>query len=309
LKPRRVNVLMNESSGHVEGDRSDTIRRDLESTFKQHAIEADVEFLSGPELEPGAKRALQSATAGRVDAVIVGGGDGSIRTVAGVLAGSGVPLGIIPWGTLNHFAKDLKIPLSLAAAAAVIAAGEVREVDVGEVNGRIFINNSSIGVYPYLVIDRERRRRQTGSPKWLAMAAAVLRAFRYFPLRRLTIRGSGHTDSARSPCVFVGNNEYRFTGPFAGSRAKLDGGTLCVYVAKQQTMGALFWLACRSLLGLLDQRRDLRVVTLSAVDISAHSRKLLVALDGEVESIRAPLHYRTRPKSLCVFAPSTNGHA
>jgi diacylglycerol kinase family enzyme len=95
--------------------------------------------------------------AGEIDAVVVGGGDGSIRTVASVLVGSDVPLGILPLGTLNRFAKDLRIPLFVDGAVAVIASREKSYVDVGELNGEIFINNSSIGIYPYLVVERERR--------------------------------------------------------------------------------------------------------------------------------------------------------
>ncbi|MBA3404030.1 MAG: diacylglycerol kinase family lipid kinase, partial [Gemmatimonadaceae bacterium] len=142
---------------------------------------------------------------------IIGGGDGSIRTVAGVHCWNDLPLGVIPLGTWNHFAKDLKIPLSVEEAVAVIAAGEIRAVDLGEVNGQIFINNSSIGIYPYLVLDRERRRRREGLSKWRAMIKAGLRAVRYFPIHRLAIRVEGRVEPCRSPCVFIGNNEYRLS--------------------------------------------------------------------------------------------------
>ena len=84
---------------------------------------------------------------GEIDAVVVGGGDGSIRTVASVLAETSVPLGVLPLGTLNHFVKDLGIPLPLEEAAATIAAGHLRVVDLAEVNGRVFVNNVSLGLY------------------------------------------------------------------------------------------------------------------------------------------------------------------
>jgi hypothetical protein len=105
-------------------------------------------------------RALQMlAKRGEIDAVVVGGGDGSVRTVASVLADTGVPLGVLPLGTLNHFARDLGIPLDVEAAAETIAKGDVRVVDLAKANGEIFINNASIGIYPYLVIARERQGR------------------------------------------------------------------------------------------------------------------------------------------------------
>lgn len=306
MKPQRVAVLLNVSSGDADGHVR--LRAELESAFEKHSMSASLEFLEGADLHSAAERALQSVIRGVLNAIIVGGGDGSIRSVAGVLAGSAVPLGIVPLGTLNHFAKDLSLPLSVDAAVAVIASGEVRRIDVGEVNGRIFINNSSIGIYPYLVLERERRRHRQGLPKWVAMMLAGFQAIRYFPLRRLSIRAEGWDEPCRSPCVFVGNNEYRLTGPSLGSREKLDEGQLCLYVARQKSAIALLWLACRSFLGLLDQTRDLRIVKLSAVEVRSHHRRLLVAFDGEIEVIPTPLLYRTRPGALTVFAPaSVNG--
>src|ERR1700730_2858143 len=116
------------------------------------------------ELCSAAKRVRQRVVAGELDAVVVGGGDGRIRTVASVLAGSDVPLGIIPLGTLNHFARDLRIPVFADRAIAVIASGEKRYVDVGEINGKIFINNSSIGIYPYLFLNESGGGAESGFP-------------------------------------------------------------------------------------------------------------------------------------------------
>ena len=304
MKPARVEVLLNASAGAIERDGADRLRDELEAAFAEHAMSARLEFLKGADLRSGAERALQRATRGELDAVIASGGDGSIRTVAGVLADSGVPLGVIPLGTLNHFAKDLNIPISIADAVGVIAAGETRAVDVGQVNGHIFINNSSIGLYPYLVLDRERKQRRQGWSKWPAMAAAGLRAIRHFPVRRLRIAAEGWDEPCRSPCVFVGNNEYALTGLSLGRRERLDEGRLCLFVAKQQSAIALLGLGVRCILGLLNQERDLRILKLTELEVRSRHRNLLISLDGEVETIRAPLHYRTRPGALRVFAPS-----
>jgi len=302
LKPRRVGVLLNAASGKSGG--GGNLQAALESAFGKHALSANLEFLKGEDLRAGAERALQKATRGELDAIVAGGGDGTISTMAGVLAGSDIPLGIIPLGTLNHFAKDLKIPLDLDEAVGLIAAGDVRSVDIGEVNGRIFINNSSIGLYPYLVLERERRRRRERLPKWVAMILAGLRGLRYFPLRRLSIRAAGMAEAYRSPCVFVGNNVYQIKGPSLGTRDRLDEGELSVYVAKQHSRLALLWLSCRAFFGFLNEQRDLRRFNIPAVEISSHHRRLLVSFDGEIETMRSPLHYRIGPHALRVFAPS-----
>ncbi len=302
-KPLRVAVLLNQAAGNVLGRDGKTLRDVLTAAFARHGVTASLEFLSGTELKAGAGRAADRAKQDQIDALVVGGGDGSVASVAGVLAGTEVPLGILPLGTLNHFAKDLGIPLQLDDAVATIAAGNVRPVDLGEVNGEIFVNNSSIGIYPYLVIGRERLREQRGMGKWTAMAFAAWRTLRHFPLRRLRIRTGNMAEPYRSPCVFIGNNEYCLTGRVAGKRERLNAGELCVYVAKRQSRLALIWLACRSLAGFMDQSRDLRAVKVANVEITSRTSRLLVALDGEVTMMRPPLRYRARPNALRVFAP------
>lgn len=299
----RIAVLLNQAAGHVLFRDGRTLGETLAAAFERHGMIATLEFLSGPELKKGAERALLAARDHRLDAVVVGGGDGSVASVAGVLAATGIPIGILPLGTFNHFAKDLGIPLQLEDAVKTIAAGHARSVDLGEVNGETFVNNSSIGIYPYLVVDRERLREQRGLGKWTAMALAAWRTLRHFPLRRLRIRAGELAEPYRSPCVFVGNNEYCLTGRVAGKRERLDAGELCVYVAKRQSRLALFWLACRSLAGFMDQSRDLRAVKAPDVEITSRTSRLLVALDGEVTMMRTPLHYRARPNALRVFAP------
>jgi diacylglycerol kinase family enzyme len=305
LKPRRVSVLLNASSGKSAGGEGDKTEAALRAAFSNHGLSANLEFLKGEDLRAAAERALQKVKAGESDAVAVGGGDGTISTVAGVLAGSDVPLGVIPLGTLNHFAKDLKIPLAIEDAVALIATGSTRSVDVGEANDRAFINNSSIGLYPDLVLNRERRRSGQSLPKWLALIVAAFRTWQYFPLRRLTIHAGGMAEAYRSPCVFVGNNIYRLSGPSLGTRDALDEGQLSLYVAKQQSRLALLWLSCRSFFGFLNEQQDLRSYILPAVEISSHDRRLLVSFDGEIETMRSPLHYRIRPRALRVFAPSS----
>ena len=305
MKPRNVTVLINGSSGTVAG-KDDAFRDELQAAFKSHGIKAELKFLPGDQLRSAAESARDQALKGELDAVVVSGGDGTIRTVAEVLADSGVPLGVIAGGTFNHFCKDLGIPLKVSEAIAVIAAGELRAVDAGEVNDNVFINNSSVGIYPYLVIDRERRRTH-GLPRMIAMTGAVFRALRNIPVRRLSVTAEGWTERLRSPCVFVGNNEYAISGREAGTRAKLDDGKLSLLIARHQSMPRLLLLALRAVLGLLNQSSDLRATSVTSVTIASRRRRLLVALDGEVERLYTPLHYKIRPGALRVFVPPGAG--
>jgi diacylglycerol kinase family enzyme len=308
MPPSKVAVLINAAAGAVMGQGKATLRERISAAFDHHGMLAVPELLSGTDLHKAAERALQGVQTKEFDAVVVGGGDGSIRTVASVLAGSGVVLGILPLGTRNHFARDLGIPADLDAAVAVIAGGHTHPVDVGDVNGETFINNSSIGVYPYLVLDRERRRRRHGLSKWFAMMVACLRVVRHLPVGKLSICVGGWTEPCRSPCVLVGNNVYDVAVPAFGRRERLDGGELCLYIAKTQGRLSLLWLALRTILGRLDHPRELRILKVRTAEIRSRQRRLLVALDGEVVVLRPPLRFRIRSGALHVFS-AANGRA
>ncbi len=217
-----------------------------------------------------------------------------------------MPLGILPLGTLNHFAKDLGIPLDVEDAAATIAAGRTRLVDLAEVNGETFINNSSIGIYPYLVIDRERRRAHHGLAKWMAMVPAFFRMFRHFPRRRLRISAKDFARPYRTPCLFVGNNEYGMDLFTFGRRHRLDTGKLWFYVVKPRTPLEFFWMVCRLCFGRIDRDARPRHLRADGGEIDAKTSRLPVALDGEVEIMQTPLHYRSRPRALRVIVPAAS---
>ena len=195
-------MLLNAGAGTASHRGADGLRGDLAAALEALDVSAEFEFCSGPDLKRFAEGALARAQAAEIDAVVVGGGDGSIRTVASVLAGTNVPLGILPLGTLNHFAKDLGIPLHLKEAAQVIAKGKTRAVDLAEVNGETFINNSSIGIYPYIVLDRERRRAHHKLAKWMAMVPALFRVLKHFrAASSRSRRKAGRGPTARRACL------------------------------------------------------------------------------------------------------------
>jgi diacylglycerol kinase family enzyme len=300
---RRVVALMNSGAGAFSQKLASDLERELASTFAHNGVAAKILFVDGADLRMAAETALAQAKRATIDAIVVGGGDGSIRTVASVLAGTDVPLGILPLGTLNHFAKDLGLPLNADAAAALIAQGHVRAVDLAEVNGQTFINNSSIGIYPYMVIDRERRRAAHKLAKWMAMIPAFFRMLRHFPRRRLRIAAHGFEHPYRTPCLFVGNNEYGTELFTFGRRRHLDRGELWFYVVKPRNPLEFLLMVWRLCFGHMDQSRDLDTFRLKDADVWAKASRLPVALDGEVRILHTPLNYRSRPGALQVIAP------
>ena len=145
----RTTVIVNGGAG---SGHDDTLRAQVQSHFEAVGVAAEVILAKG-----GAAIAAQVDIALRagVDVIVAGGGDGTVSAVAAALVDTEVALGVLPLGTLNHFAKDLGLPLDLGGAVRVIAAGQTQRIDVGEVNGRVFINNSSLGLYPEMVRECE----------------------------------------------------------------------------------------------------------------------------------------------------------
>jgi diacylglycerol kinase family enzyme len=241
---------------------------------------------------------------------VAGGGDGTINAVASVIAGSNIPLGVLPLGTLNHFAKDLGVPLELDAAIDCIVHGEHTAVDIGEVNDRVFINNSSLGIYPYIVRDREMQQRRFGRGKWLAFARAMLAALRHYSLLHVCMKLDSNDDKdmldRRTPFVFIGNNEYLTEGFGIGTRSRLDAGQLSIYVAQRTGRLGLFRLALRALFGRLRQAKDFHALSTTELTVITRRSRLRVATDGEVTVMETPLHYRIRPGALRVIVPGKN---
>jgi diacylglycerol kinase family enzyme len=237
------------------------------------------------------------------DAVLAAGGDGTVSAVAAALAGSEIPLGVLPLGTLNHFARDLGLAPDLEGAVKTVAARRTIKVDLGEVNGRIFVNNCSIGIYPDIVMEREALRRR-GYRKWTAFlvsSATILRQYRGLVV---SITAANSVERARTPFVLVGNNEYETDGIHLGARSRLNDGRLSAYLAPRLHARELPKLLALALVGRASRNhafesfvaRELRVET-------PERRSLRVALDGEVVLMAAPLQYRVRPLALRVIVP------
>ena len=233
---------------------------------------------------------------------VAAGGDGTVNAVASVVAGTETALGVLPLGTLNHFAKDLGIPLDLAQAVETIVRGEVRRVDVAEVNGRLFVNNSSVGVYPTVVRKREAQQR-LGKGKWSAFAHAILTVVGRYPLIRVTVEVDGRAITRKTSLVFIGNNEYELNGLRIGKRSRLDAGKLAAYLPHGVGRWRIVWFALRGLFGRLRDGKDFDVFHAAELSIVVNRPKMTVATDGEVSVLDMPLEYRIRPGGLAVVAP------
>jgi diacylglycerol kinase family enzyme len=291
----RPSFILNGKSVHLEAARGQ-----IERISNELGAEANVLITKRGDDVPSL--AARVAGEGR-QPVVAGGGDGTVSAVAGALSGTDTALGVLPMGTLNHFAKDVGVPLNLEAAVRSAFTGRFAEVDVGEVNGRVFVNNSGVGFYPHFVRQREEEERY-GHPKRVAFLLALRSVVRrYFRLRIRAHMDREHALEQVTPFLFVGNNRYQTSGLKIGTRSRLDTGQLWVCTAPQTGRESLQRAALRMLLGRKTDE-ELNAFETTEVWIEPGTPQVNVSTDGEVSVMSAPLHYRIRPRALRVVLAS-----
>jgi diacylglycerol kinase family enzyme len=234
------------------------------------------------------------------DVVVVGGGDGTLRSAAAILAGSRAALGVLPLGTFNHFAKELRVPFDLGEAAKALAAGTIEKIDLGSVNDRVFINHAAVGIYPHMVRRREALRKGQGLGKFPAMAIAFFDTFVEYPTFGLRVRVGGAAAERRSPFAFVANNRYILDSYGIDGHAGRK--KLSLLLAHDAGRWALVRMGLKALAGRLG-REAYDLITFEEASIAARRKHLLVELDGELERLRPPLHFRLLKEALGVLRP------
>src|SRR5260221_778847 len=292
-----VIVLLNRGGGAVAADPE--IGDKVASALKRAGVDTEIEMIDGGDC---AVRCRALAERGD-ELVVVGGGDGTISAAASALVGTETRLGILPLGTLNHFARDLGIPTKLDDASKLIAERPERRVDVAQMNGRFFINNSAIGLYPLLVVDRDSQRKRFGRTKAAAMIVASIRTLVRFGHQRLTLTVNDRKGQVDTPLLLVGNNDYRIDLPGAGRRKSVEDGRLCVLVMRKKTRRGFVAPILRALLNRSRPDDMVRLDDAERLRVASRKRMLAVSLDGEVVRAEPPLDYRIRKKALRVIAP------
>ena len=293
----RVPVLINRGGGAASADPK--IGDKAAAALQAAGIDADVQMIDGGDCAVQCRAAAERGD----ELVIVGGGDGTISAAASALIGTKTLLGILPLGTLNHFARDLGIPTDLGEAAKLIAARNVREVDVAEMNDRIFINNSAIGLYPLMVMDRDLQRKRLGRSKKLAMIVASARTIARFGHERLTLTVNDEKERVDTPLLFVGNNDYRIDIGAPGQRESVEDGQLCVMVMRKKTRAGFVAASVRALFNRAREDDMERIDGVERLRVSSRRSVVPVSLDGEVVGAASPLEYRIRKGALRVIAP------
>jgi len=242
----------------------------------------------------------------QTEVIVAAGGDGTVNAVAQWAFDHDRPMAVLPVGTLNHFAKDCGLPLELAEAARVAANAKPQPIDCATLNGRVFVNNSSLGVYPALVRGREKLSDRIG--KWPAAVIAWFQVMRNLASRHLTIIVDDYTYDLRTPLVFVGNNDYHLEQTGISNRTILTAGELCIYMMRANTVRSFLRIGFRLFFGRPLKHKDFIETTGRSCTIHSSRLQASVGLDGEVGIFKTPLQYLIQPEKLAVCLPASAKH-
>jgi diacylglycerol kinase family enzyme len=290
----RVALVLNPSAGGLLG------REDAFAEITQRLAAAGLTVLPG-DAESDIAAQIEAAVGSGADVVVVGGGDGTIRSAAQALAGTGVALAVLPLGTMNMLAKDLALPLTLMEAVDVVAGNTFRDVDVGEVNGEVFLINSVLGMPSRMAVRRERRRGRMSLRHRIQLLLSAMRAVNRYPPLSLQLTIEGRVRRVRSRALAVVVDDYDEAPGHVFSRSELDRGSFTVYVARDASLWGAFRLAIGMLIGRWRQGNILDRYETTEITIRSRKDAIRVMNDGETQLATPPLRYRLRPGALKVM--------
>lgn len=298
----RVRIVINRDSGGASDP--DGILAHALGGFRSAGWDVEGEAVPGAEIGG----ALERAASAKPDRLIVGGGDGTIRAAAETAMECGAALGIITLGTMNLLAKDLRLPLDPMEAASALVDADERALDVGEVNGVIFLHSSLIGVFPSIGVERERARREGGMLGYTGAALGAARVVWRATSVGVELQVDGRSQRLRTFAVVISNNRMRGDPAEPYRRARLDAGTLGLYLSRHSGRAGLFRLLMS--IGLGRWKFDGDIHEHEAVEVVVNARRAMqVSNDGEIQRITPPLRYTLRPRALRALVPRAPSEA
>jgi diacylglycerol kinase family enzyme len=296
----QLSVIINADAGSLSGAKPRLSREEIATAFEEAGLYPNINYVPGAELAAAVEMAVQN----NPDVLCVGGGDGTLSTAAAKLIGKKIRFAPLPLGTLNHFCKDLGYSTEFVEVAKSIAQGRTLRVDVGQVNGRVFLNNCSLGAYPAAVRRRDLLRRNHGHAKGIAMVLASVTVMTHLRRLRASLDVDGEQIQRRTPFVLISNNRYQARLFSGNMREHLDEGKLWVYTTRVVRFLPLLRIAFMALLGRLDDADEFEAWSGKELAVSLPMETLSAGLDGEVVSFDSPLRFRILPSALEVVVPS-----
>ncbi|HPU51739.1 MAG TPA: diacylglycerol kinase family protein [Burkholderiaceae bacterium] len=302
-----LQFVINAGAGSSDADaQHDLIRSVLRAEGRQGEV-----HVCKPDELPDRARSLAHTALARRTALIAVGGDGTLNTVAQAAHTAGCPIGVVPQGTFNYFARTHGIPTDPTDAVRLLLQSTPMPVQIAAVNDHVFLVNASLGLYPELLEDREAYKARFGRSRWVAFMAACASLWRAQRRLRLRIEGSGSVRDLQALTLFVGNNRLQLQQFGVEPDDSLPGtpgdGTMAAVVLRPAGAMAMFGLVWHAAMGTLGEapgveRFEFRHLVVRP-RLALGRRSIKVAFDGEVTSMRAPLEFRVLARPLYLMMP------
>jgi diacylglycerol kinase family enzyme len=294
---RGITAILNVGSG---SQRQHELAEIVTRVFAENGIDIDVQLAHRPADIP---RFTRAAIESRKSMVMAGGGDGTISTVASVLSGTGTLLGVLPCGTFNYFARLLGIPLDPEAATRACIDGEIKSVPLGEVNGRVFLNNASMGLYPALLRQREESYKRWGRSQFIAYISAAWGLVRPRSHLEIDMIVDGKEKRFFTPLIFSASNRNQIEEFGMPGAPCIDQHKLAFYVLPPVGRLGLLRLGWRMIRRKLTPAKDFQLLCSDEAHVHTRRRTITVAYDGEFERMESPLTFRLKPDAVRVLVP------
>ncbi len=247
------------------------------------------------------------AKAHRNDGIVVAaGGDGTLNAVAQVALGSDCRFGVIPQGTFNYFGRTHGISSDAAEAARSLLSARVEPVQVGLVNGKVFLVNASLGLYPQSLEDREEQKQRHGRHRLVAAWAGLVTIFRDYQPMLIKLHHEGRTHELRTLTLFVGNNRLQLEQMGIDESDVVEDGRLAAIVLAPVPTATLLGLVARGAMGKLGQAPGVRHFAFTSITVRPSSRavgRIKIATDGEIKWMHTPIEFSVAPKPLLLLKP------
>jgi len=293
----RFAAIINPDASTLKGVDRDWLSGRLRDRFAMHGHSISVEYAEGAEIG-GALR--KTADSDGFDAVLAGGGDGTISAAAGLLQGTGKALAILPGGNMNLFARSLGIPLDVGAAIDALAAGRPAAADIAFANERPFIHEFSLGLHPEMIEARDRQKFGSRLGKLIGSARSLSQVLLKPPRVRVWLDHGGGERAIATAAIAVSNNPFgEGHMPYAD---RVDGGVLGVYIAHTLKSADLAAMAAQMSTGGWAEMAQMETFTATELKLTRR-RPIKAAIDGELVRMPRSVTVRIAPGALTVIAP------
>jgi len=294
----KIGAVINNASGVLTPEQNEKRLTQIKTHLNGRVSPDNLAIVPGNQIRIELKRILNDG----IDVLIIGGGDGTVSSAANLVINKEISLLVLALGTKNNFARDAAIPLDPLEAIDLLDRMHVQQIDAGEVNGHIFINNATLGLYPKIVKEREKTEKQ-GWRKWWAKIVATIRVIKRIPRMRMSVEGEQISSTLFTPFLFVGNNEYKEIMNSDFFRPSLSEGKLWLCIARSYGLGSLLLMAWHLTVKGIKGAENLEAHLLEKATVNTWKKNVTAAIDGENYKLITPLRFKIHPKSLRVVVP------